>query len=131
FLIQSVATVKENGQFRGIRSMAARNVSINGQIVDLQAIRWSLISQNDSTGAVFQVTIADDAGSPVVSITRTYTLAQDSYELSCVHEFHNLTDAPLRVVFSQNGPMEVPHDSGFTEYRDFFAGYYDLGHDPN
>ncbi len=111
--------------------MAARTVTINGQRVDLQAVRWSLEPDSSDRRAVYSVTILDETGQPALRITRTFTLAKDNYNLETRQTLTNLSSEKLTLVWEQNAQGDVPSDD--TAYmgdrREFIAGYYDLDYD--
>lgn len=108
----------------------ARRITINGDAVDLYVAPWSLV-RADPGAAVYRLVIVGPDGEPTLEITRTYTLAQSSYDLAMRQEFRNLTDQPLRVVWEQNAQGDpTPDDIFHGDDRSYAAGYFNLDYDP-
>ncbi len=56
----------------------------------------------------FEATVVDQANQPVLRLTRTYMLSENSYTLRVAQSVNNLSAYPLTVRFFQMGPMEMP-----------------------
>lgn len=56
----------------------------------------------------FQATINDAEGKPAFTITRTYELEKNSYDVKLRQTVQNLTDQPMRLVWCQFGPADMP-----------------------
>lgn len=116
-----------------IYPFAARSVTINGKKLQID---WKSITRwkNVSPG-VFELTIEDGQGNPVLRITRKYTLGKGTsgFDIHCVHQFENLSDRPIQVTWEQVGTVDLDQDkSGYDrDYRAFVAGYFNLANDPN
>jgi len=103
--------------------MSAWSVIVNGTDVALFDKKWNL----DGPG-VYSIVIADTASTPVLKITRTYTL--DHNELTCATVFENLSGQSLDVVWRQNAIGDVSKESQYRgDARQVKIGYYDLGYD--
>ncbi|NJL31760.1 MAG: hypothetical protein HC898_09075 [Phycisphaerales bacterium] len=123
-----------NGDKTHIYHLAARSITVNGYRYELATVAWELV-QGDTKSmnqAVYRVTLVDAENQPVLEITRTFTLDQNSYDLRCVHTLANRSGQPLVVRFEQNGPSDIAADeSGYMgDRREFIAGYFNLTYDP-
>ncbi len=108
----------------------ARRIKINEHTIDLYAAAWSLVKADAST-AVYRLVIGSSADEPVLEVTRTYSLAQGSYDLTMRQEFRNLTHQPLRIVWEQNAQGDAtPDDIFHGDDRSYAAGYFNLDYDP-
>ncbi|MEX0741329.1 MAG: YidC/Oxa1 family insertase periplasmic-domain containing protein, partial [Phycisphaeraceae bacterium] len=103
--------------------MAAYSVTVNGTRVYLYHQRWEVIEETE-TSAVFQITLVNEDAQPVLRITRTWEIAPDDYNIRLAQRLQNLSDQPLRVVFSQQGPGEMNQDPGYIgDQRHVVVGY--------
>ncbi|MCC7193007.1 MAG: YidC/Oxa1 family insertase periplasmic-domain containing protein [Phycisphaeraceae bacterium] len=114
----------------------ARRITINEHTIDLYAAAWSLVKADAST-AIYRLVIGSSADKKVLEVTRTYSLAQGSYDLTMRQEFRNLletdnkTDQSLRVVWEQNAQGDAtPDDIFHGDDRSYAAGYFKLDYDP-
>ncbi len=114
-------------------AFAARWVKVNGHQINL-AGAW----QNDAPGEYSAIIAGADGETPVLRITRKYTLPQGDlgYELRCVTTFTDLRqdkDAePLKIEWKQNAQTDIPIDT--TRYmgdRRLVTAAYFSSKDPN
>ncbi len=93
---------------------AMLQVEIDGQPVKLAGTyldgRGETVAYDwkQASPGVFVAEIADSTGKTVARVTRTYRLVDDLYEITLEQAFENLTDKPMKVRFSQLGPVELP-----------------------
>ncbi len=59
----------------------------------------------------FEATIADDAGTAVLRLTRAYPPAEQSLEIGLAQKVENLSSAPLSVRWYEAGPTDLPQDA--------------------
>lgn len=103
------------------RTMAVRQVIVNGEAVDVTAAVWKLSGEtndSDSQKATYELTLLKN-GKPALTLQRVYTVYRESaviakvgdvsytplgYEARVVTTFKNLTDLPLNVALMFNGP---------------------------
>lgn len=113
--------------------LATRIFTVNGEAVDLTNVVWTQEGPASPGGVAYSVTLGRTQGSdrqPVVKITKTYTLAPRDpqklgYQLSLSYRLENLTNAPLTVKGTFNGPTLPPRESSRPPDRQFTGGYYD------
>lgn len=86
---------------------ALERVTINGVSVPLgaSADTWR---QDPADPGLFTAEIVDAQGVPVARITRRFSAQPGSYELRLDQRLDNLTDQPMRVVWTQTGPVDMP-----------------------
>lgn len=112
------------------RSLATRSITINGTAIDLSTVEWSTETVT-ADSAAFSVVLTNSAG-PLARITKTYTLLPISdpgkgYEVVATQAIANLTDAPLKVQTSINGPTMPPREQDRGGDRQVIAGYVSKG----
>ncbi|MEX0653711.1 MAG: YidC/Oxa1 family insertase periplasmic-domain containing protein [Phycisphaeraceae bacterium] len=112
-----------------ILPFAAREVVVNEQRIGLQNVQWSAGEvQTDDAGqrVTYRLTLADDAGEPVLELVRTYVLAADSYDLTLQQYARNLSDQPLDVRFEQNIQGDIAADDAtyLGDRRIFITAYF-------
>lgn len=96
--------VTAEGRRRVLAPLAASRIGINGQFVTLTTGRiWE-----ERGPGWFQATIADEAETPVVRVTRRYTLEPRTHDLFVDQRVENLTPEPLTIQWVQYGPVEFP-----------------------
>ncbi len=132
---------------------AARNVSINGTIVALDNVRWTLVdastSDIDTASAAptvaptalpiattdasvhtvtYRAVIVDASETPVLTVDRRYHLEPGDYHLRVEQRLTNHTDGPLEIVWEQNGQGDPVNDDAayLGDRRMFVAGYFDI-----
>lgn len=102
--------------------MAARQVLINGQAIELYSVAEDLSvdppvyvpAWREVSPGHFQAEIEDGSGRLVARIHRVYSLAPESYDLSVRQSVENLTDDSMEIEWRQYGPAELlPDDSGY------------------
>lgn len=120
-----------------IRPLAARGISINDVAVDLTGAAWSLDEVvPDGRGvpyaAVYSLVVRDADGQPVVTVTRRYELAVNSYQLTCVQSIRNHTLQAVTVRWEQLGQADAPVDAEryMGDRRLVVAGYVNRGYNP-
>jgi YidC/Oxa1 family membrane protein insertase len=105
--------------------MAASAVTINGTTVPINYARWQVVAdQTNATQATFTLTIADEQNSPVVRLTRTWSIEPGRYDLKLDQRIENLAGRPLSVAYTQTGPADLPNDGGYMgDQRKLVMGY--------
>lgn len=81
------------------------------QDIDLGALNWTARKEQDgdSERAVFEAVIQHD-GRPILRIVKTYTLSPGAFDLSLRHDVENLTDSPLAISLTVDGPIRMKHE---------------------
>lgn len=98
------------GQDRlGLVAFAADAIEVNQQRLSL----WASPSEQtslwrQSAPGMFEAIIENDAGAPVLEITREYQLKPGSFEFQIRQSVKNLSGSPVSVRFIQFGPKELP-----------------------
>jgi YidC/Oxa1 family membrane protein insertase len=84
---------------------AALTVTINGQVVDIASDPvWRELEPG-----IFECIIDDANGSPLMRITRAFTLkADDLYGFELTNTFENLSDRAITASLAQTGPIDLP-----------------------
>src|SRR5690606_20232792 len=108
--VQRLASIPlQDGSMLALASLAAREVEVNGQPVNLYSgpgVRfWREIAPGQ-----FEALVVDDEDRPVLRITRTFTLQIGSFEILVDQRAENLTALPLSVRWRQYGPIDLPAD---------------------
>ncbi|MBC7772595.1 MAG: YidC/Oxa1 family insertase periplasmic-domain containing protein [Pyrinomonadaceae bacterium] len=94
----------------GIAPFGLDGIEVNGKFFRLygdsgrEGTCWTELS----TPGSFQATINDAAGKPALTITRSYELEKNSYDIKLKQTVQNLTDQPVKVVWHQYGPSDLP-----------------------
>jgi len=117
-------------------AFAAKAVTINGTRIPLETNDvWALEDvSTDSHGssATYSAILADDAGTPIVKIVRTYSLIPGSYDLALSQNLINLSGEPIDARWEQNLQGDLYNDSGYLgERRQFVTGYFAPWWDPH
>ncbi len=131
FEVQSPIEAQDvNGQTIRLYPFASKTITVNGTPIYLEDKRWSLAEPG-----VYWIELADGQDHPVVRITRHYRVQKDyaPYDLRCDQSILNLSDQPLRVIWSQYAQGDVVNDDAayLGDRRTFVAGYYNLDYNPN
>ena len=110
---------------------AAKAITVNGTRVPLETNNvWTPgeVTRNEQSASVtYAATIADETNTPVLTLTRTYTVSADSYDVALDQQVVNLTDQPMTVRWEQNLQGDLVNDSGYLgDRRQFVAGYFAL-----
>ncbi|MEO1129098.1 MAG: YidC/Oxa1 family insertase periplasmic-domain containing protein [Planctomycetota bacterium] len=91
----------------GVAALAALAIEIDGITVGLfRAANGDPVWRQTGTGA-FEAEVVDGSGTPIVRITRTYTLQPGSFDIVVSQFVENLTDRTLSVKWYQYGPVEL------------------------
>ncbi len=83
---------------------ALAKVTIDGRDVALSGPVWR---QDESDPGRFTAEIEDEDGQLVARVVRHFKLERDSYNLEIDQRLENLTDAPMSVVWTQTGPIDL------------------------
>jgi YidC/Oxa1 family membrane protein insertase len=103
YQIQKLAA--SNGQ--GVAALAALGIEVDGVTVGLfRAASGVPVWRQTGTGA-FEAEVVDGLGTPIVRITRSYTLQPGSFDIVVSQFVENLTDRTLSVKWYQYGPVEL------------------------
>ncbi len=108
---------------------AARSITINGQKISLQDVRWH---KDDATPGRYYLDLLDEQNQPKVRLARRYVLGQGSggYDLVCHQTVENLADGALAVIWEQNAHVDPPTEGGYLgDQRKLFAGYFQPSYD--
>jgi len=108
------------GTVDGVTPFAADAVLIDGVEARLQAVPdeagvetriWKPVdpgADGVEHARAFQAVIENEAGEPILEITRTYRLRPDSYELTIAQRVRNLSGRALDVRLRTYGPVQLP-----------------------
>ncbi len=94
---------------------------------------WRQTSHSPSS-STFTATIVDDTDTPVLRLTRTYTLVPGKYEIFLDQHVENLSGRPLDVTWRQFGPVDMRQESsgyGGEQRRVRFGYLVDAQLDPS
>lgn len=130
YLIQSPVegTAMNGGKLR-VYPFAARAITVNGQRIDLQTLRWEMIEPG-----TYSLTLVDGTGNPALTLTRKYTLAPGNlaYELICEQSIANRTNLPLQIIWEQNAQGDMPSEADYQgDRRMIVQGYFNLAYNPS
>ena len=117
--------------------LATRSITVDGKTVDLDGVPWTLES-SDANAATFAATVTD-AGEPVLTVRKKFAVVPtdpkaagakgtdgpEGYEIDFDYTFQNLTDRPLKVATTFNGPTTPPRELERGVDRQVIAGYWD------
>lgn len=112
YVIQHRVRVQRGDVAQSIASLAARAVSINGQVVDLFSLSpdghpvW-----RETAPGEFECVVVDEQDRPVARITKRYELEDTSYDIRVAQQLENLTDGALSIEWFQYGPMALEQDA--------------------
>jgi YidC/Oxa1 family membrane protein insertase len=113
-------TLSSPGKLGGfeVSLMAARNLEVDGQLVNLYGDVWS------QTGpAEFATSIVDDSGAEQLRVTRRYVVGS-GFDIGLEQRVTNVSPTPRKVVWIQNGPPDLGREPGqLVETRRFQSGY--------
>jgi YidC/Oxa1 family membrane protein insertase len=133
YMFQEPLTV--DGKLRDdTHSLETRAVTIDGNEIDLSNVNWKLDSK-DATGATFSLEILN-GDAPVARLIKTYKLSPRSedpntpqgYEVTLSHRVVNLTDKPITVKATLNGPTVPPRELERQADQSFIFDYSDEGY---
>jgi YidC/Oxa1 family membrane protein insertase len=93
---------------------------LHWQSFDVQSL------QDGSQTARFEATIkAEDSGSPVIKLVKTYKVIPDSFLLDCELIIENLTSAEQKVRFNLTGPVGIGREDTSRDDKKVVAGFRD------
>jgi YidC/Oxa1 family membrane protein insertase len=112
--------------------LAALGIEVNGTFINLSVdAAGSLWKRTGPT--TFIAEIADAAGRPALHVTREYTIAKGSRQLSLSQKIDNLSGQVVNIRWYQMGPIDLPKDAAtyIGEKRRLRFGYLlSQGYDP-
>jgi len=108
-----------------VPALALRVAEVDGRFVDIYAGKWAEVP---GRAGAFVTEITDEAGNPVLRLTRVYTPvagdAANRYLLGVSHTIENLDGAPHTVRLVQYGPSDPAYDAKtLVESRRLHFGY--------
>ncbi|HWB54431.1 MAG TPA: hypothetical protein VG722_09570, partial [Tepidisphaeraceae bacterium] len=112
-------------------ALATDSIVLNGQTIDLSNVDWKLARHTPAT-AIFQVTVNNPAGKAMAKISKIYQVfdkndRRQGYEAHVVEQVNNLTDGPLTVSTTVNGPVPPLREMESMDDRQILAGYPEDG----
>jgi YidC/Oxa1 family membrane protein insertase len=125
---KDVYTFQQPIYFQGdIVSMASRSVTVNGAQYDLAAVQWSLVSVNFSTEIIYGADLEQD-GKRLLEIRKKFKIFprsadNEGFEVQVETSFNNLTDRPLTIQTTFNGPVMPPAETHRAGDRQTVTGY--------
>jgi len=117
------------GESPAFYPFAARQLYLNGTWVPIDNARWTADAAK-TAGAVqsvtYRLTVVDADDAPVAEIVRTWSLAEDSYDIQLSQQIVNRTDAPLQVALAQYAQGDVLLEPGnyLGDRRMFITGHF-------
>ena len=109
------------------RPLATRSVKIDGQDVDLSSVTWTQTTAAADTATYS--TLVMIGGKPALHLSKTFKLLpRDSslgsgFDVQVKQNFRNLTDKPLKVSVTFNGPTPPARENDRSEDRRYVSGY--------
>jgi YidC/Oxa1 family membrane protein insertase len=70
---------------------------------------WREVESTDATRS-FEATILDASAVPIVRITRTFALTQDSFDITLTQRIDNISPVPMTVTWAQRGPVDLDRE---------------------
>ena len=121
------------------------SLTLNGQKIEwldgetqrsFSSFRWDLVKQERNeklTSAVYQLIIAGPDDRDLLQLVREFRLPAESYDVTILQRFVNLSDQRLEIVWEQFAQGEAAEDeaSYLGDRRSQITGYFDPPHDPN
>lgn len=111
-----------------IQSFATGRIRIDGVDVALADCVWSARKAADalSQSAILETIIKDrESDSAVLRLTKTFRVTQGSPHLDIELVAENLSGKPIKVLFTEQGPVGLVMDDARTDYRRVVAGLLD------
>lgn len=101
-----------------------------GLAFPLDKLNWQLAEQEQNK-AVFTAELGDvkiidgkqQMTSPLLRITRTYSIQPGSYDLVSDIQYENLSSEPIRVQMNLSGPAGIPHEGKRRDILKVFAAF--------
>lgn len=117
------------GESPAFYPFAARQLYLNGTWVPVDTARWSAspaVTRGGVQSVTYRLPVVDADGAPVAEIIRTWSLAQDSYDVQLSQQIFNQTDKPLQVALSQYAQGDVLLEPGnyLGDRRMFVTGHF-------
>jgi YidC/Oxa1 family membrane protein insertase len=111
------------------RPLATSVVTVNGTAIDVSGLDWNLEAGATDRMATFAIDLAP-GGVPTVRVRKTYELfdathAGQGYDVAVRQTFQNLTDQPIKVSSTINGPTLPPQELERGPDRQIITGYLD------
>jgi YidC/Oxa1 family membrane protein insertase len=99
-------------------------------LLPLDKLHWQTFDvetlQDGSQTARFEATIkAQDSGSPVIKLIKTYKVIPNSYLLDCELTIENLTSTEQKVRFNLTGPVGIGQEDISRDDKKVVAGFRD------
>lgn len=118
------------GRGREALSMATRGLSLHnqGRLIPLGELAWKaldVVNTGDNQTASFEATITDPQNRPLLTLTKTYRVASDTYLLGCTLKIENLTDVQQRISHDLQGPVGLEREDFRQDMRKAVAGFRD------
>ena len=111
--LQQAVVIQQGGRPLALVPMAALVVTVNDQPIVLTTPEEGSFWRQVSPG-VFEAFLLDGAGDRAARIERAFILTPHSYDVRLNQSFENLTDTPMTVSWTQEGPLEL--DKGAVTY---------------
>jgi YidC/Oxa1 family membrane protein insertase len=116
------------GHENATRPLATRQISIDGQTIDLLSVSWQQEGDASADSVTYSATILDSAGQPLLRLVKKFTLTPSQspgkgYEVLVNNDFVNLTGRPLKITTAFNGPTPPPREIDSHDDRQILAGY--------
>lgn len=107
-----------------------QSFSSTGLAFPLDKLNWQLVEQGQDK-AVFAAELGDvkiidgkqQMTSPLLRITRTYTVQPGSYDLISDIQYENLSSESIRVQMNLSGPAGIPHEGKRRDILKVFAAF--------
>lgn len=94
----------------------------NQEVVNLADVPWSVTSAADQKGQTYRFeTTVTRAGTPIMTIAKSYRLEHDSRMLRVEFTLTNLADTPQGVILTQGGPLGMRVESLNYEDRNAYV----------
>ena len=140
FTIQQVLEGDVDTRNQDVRlPFAVRTLTVGGQRVFLEGVRWRLLEGGSREGdvhanATYEIDIVDveNNDKAVLTFRRAFSVEKDSYEIRIRQRLTNHTDGALRISVEQSSHVDLPAER--TPYmgdrRTLMAGYFNRDYDP-
>jgi len=95
---------------RSYNSFATRRLWLAGELVTMDGVRWKIV-ERDTRQAVFETTLKDADGKPLLRIRKKYALRPGKPIVDLDVRLENLTGQTLKVALGQDGPLGIPSEA--------------------
>lgn len=132
YVVQQVA---EQGPYI-IYPLMPSAITLNGQTIDLFAVKWNLVHDKTATrmgeAITYGLSFVDEAGRVVLEVHREFRLDVDSYDLTVNQRFINHSDQPLKIVWETltQGDAPLERSTYARDERFLITAYYNPSYDP-